>query len=227
MIVALGCTLPASQSRNDSNTSQPNSDSNSDKSSVKKSGDDPTWKSATPEPGANPRDAVVNASKLFLDQSNFQAEADSTGSQATHMEVEYIAPDRYHIKTGPSVEVILIGRETYAKVKGVWRKVAMDLRGSMANMRESFGEQAMKTLTDVEFLGDDTVDGKDTSVRPRDYAEVNHALMRIVKPLRGGFDGVDVANQVGNCYIRRRELFPQSRLPVQPFDLNVVSMFLY
>src|SRR5439155_24414698 len=66
--------------------------------------------------------------------------------------------------TSPPLEAILIGRETYTKVNGAWRKVAMDLRGSMDNMRDTFNEQALKNIHDVAYAGEDVVDGKDAFV---------------------------------------------------------------
>lgn len=110
---------------------------------------------------SNPRDDVIKASKKFTEQNSIQATIDMTGSTNMHMEFEYAAPDRYHIKNAPSMEIIIIGKNTYLKVNGNWQKSPANLGDSIPKMRDAFTEEGMKSLTDVEYVGEDSIDGKD------------------------------------------------------------------
>jgi outer membrane lipoprotein-sorting protein len=80
------------------------------------------------------------------------------------IELSYLAPDRYHIVNPGSTEMIVIGKDTYIKAAGKWSKVPVNLGDSIPNIRDSFTEEALKTLKNVEFSGQDSVDGKDAYV---------------------------------------------------------------
>ena len=92
--------------------------------------------------GSDPKADIVEASKKFID---------------------FVAPDRFHIKylggTGAGMEIIYIGTDSYMKTGDKWSK--MPSSGvNIPNLRDSFTEAGLKTLTDVKFEGEDTVDGK-------------------------------------------------------------------
>ena len=109
---------------------------------------------------ANPRDDVIRASKKFTEQNSFQATMDGKGSKDMHIELGYIAPDRYHIKNAPAMESIIIGKDTYLKIGGAWKKFSANLSESIPKMRDAFTEEGMKSLGEVEYVGEDAVNGK-------------------------------------------------------------------
>lgn len=89
---------------------------------------------------------------------------EGTGVNELHMQVDYAAPDRFHIHylggTAAGMEIIIIGKQTYMKTGGTWRKTPVGLGDAMPTLRDSFTEEGLKTLSDAKFEGDDTVDGK-------------------------------------------------------------------
>lgn len=156
IVLAVGCKLPDAFKGSNSSTS-----SNSNSSSP--FGDGPA------SPGkvtasSDPKADIISASKKFVELSSFTADMNGTGDNAIHMRLEYVAPDRYHVinLAGPAggMETIMIGKNTYMKTGGTWRKLQVNLGGSIPTMRDSFTEEGLKTLTDVKFDGDDSVDGK-------------------------------------------------------------------
>ena len=120
-------------------------------------------KGETATGGADPRADVVAASKKFLELPYFTANMEGTGQTEIKSKVEYAAPDRYHVKyvggTGAGMELIWIGKESYMNTNGKWTKMPAS-NTSMPTLRDSFTEEGLKTLTDVKFEGEDTVDGK-------------------------------------------------------------------
>ena len=131
------------ESKSNSNSAQNN---NSTQNSVKPSG--------------NPRDDIIKASKKFSEQDAFQTVLDGKGKKDFHLEVEYIAPDRYHLKYPNGSEFLIIGKDTYLKANGNWKKSPANLNEAIPKMKEAFTEDAMKSLKDVEYVGEESVDGK-------------------------------------------------------------------
>lgn len=89
---------------------------------------------------------------------------DGVGTGEIHSKVEYAAPDRFHITylggTGGGMEMIMIGKQMYMKAGGKWMKSPVNTGESIPNLRDSFTEDGLKSLNDVKFVGEDTVDGK-------------------------------------------------------------------
>jgi hypothetical protein len=112
----------------------------------------------------DPKADIERASKKFVALPSFSADMNGTGDNPMHMRLEYVSPDRYHIihLGGPAsgMETIIVGKNTYMKTGGVWRKFPVDVGSSIPNLRESFTEEGLRTMTDVKFEGDDAVGGK-------------------------------------------------------------------
>ena len=113
--------------------------------------------------GSDPKADVIEASKKFIALPHFSAKMDGTGQTEIKSQVDFVAPDRFHIKyvggTGAGMEIIYIGKDSYMKTGDKWSKMP----GSGTNvptLRDSFTEEGLKTLSDVKFDGQDTVDGK-------------------------------------------------------------------
>ncbi len=113
--------------------------------------------------GANPREDIIQASKKFIALPAFSAKMDGMGQTAIKSQVDYVAPDRYHISylggTGAGMEMIMIGNDSYMKTGGKWTKSPGNSNSAIPTLRDSFTEEGLKTLTDTKFDGNDTVDG--------------------------------------------------------------------
>ena len=114
--------------------------------------------------GADPKADIVEASKKFIALKAFSAKMEGMGQTEIKSQVDYVAPDRYHISylggTGAGMEIIYIGNQTYMKTGGKWSKTPGDSNSAIPTLRDSFTEEGLKTLTDVKYESEDTVDGK-------------------------------------------------------------------
>ena len=113
--------------------------------------------------GSDPKADVVEASKKFLALPYFTANMEGVGQTEIKSQVAYAAPDRFHVKytggTGQGMEMIAIGKDMYMNANGKWTKMPSS-GTSIPNLRDSFTEEGLKTLSDVKFEGEDTVDGE-------------------------------------------------------------------
>lgn len=113
---------------------------------------------------SDPKADVIAASRKFTDLKSFSAKMDGVGQTEIKSQVSYVAPDRFHVKylagTGAGMELIMIANQTYMKTGEKWSKMPSSGNTSVPTLRDSFTEQGLKTLSDVKFEGDDTVDGK-------------------------------------------------------------------
>jgi hypothetical protein len=114
--------------------------------------------------GSDPKADIVEASKRFIALPAFSAKMDGVGQVPIRSQVDYAAPDRYHVMylggTGAGMELIMIGNVTYMKAGDKWAKMAASANARIPTLRDSFTEEGLKTLSDVKFDGDDTIDGK-------------------------------------------------------------------
>ena len=112
---------------------------------------------------SDPRADVVEASKKFLELPYFTANMEGQGQTAIKSQVQYSSPDKFHVKylggTGSGMEMIWIGKESYMNLNGKWSKMPAS-NTPIPNLRDSFTEEGLKTLTDVTAEGEDSVDGK-------------------------------------------------------------------
>ncbi len=114
--------------------------------------------------GSDPKADVIAASKKFIDLKSFSAKTEGVGQTEIKSRIDYVAPDRYHVTylagTGAGMELIYVANQSYMKsAGGAWSRMPGDAK-TIPNLRDSFTEQGLKTLSDVKFEGDDTVDGK-------------------------------------------------------------------
>jgi outer membrane lipoprotein-sorting protein len=116
--------------------------------------------------GSDPKADVITASKKFIDLKFFSAKMEGMGQTEIKSQVDYVAPDRFHITylggTGAGMEMIVIGGDMFMKTAGSkkWTKMPGNGGASIPNLRDSFTEEGLKTLSDVKFEGEETVDGK-------------------------------------------------------------------
>jgi outer membrane lipoprotein-sorting protein len=131
------------------------------------SGSSSASKSGKATASSDPKADVVAASKKFLELPYFTANMEGKGDTELKSQVAYSAPDRFHVKytggTGAGMEMIWIGKDSYMNMNGKWTKMpASDT--SIPTLRDSFTEEGLKTLSDVTFEGEDSVNGKSALV---------------------------------------------------------------
>ncbi|HEX6124101.1 MAG TPA: hypothetical protein VFZ23_01890 [Pyrinomonadaceae bacterium] len=122
---------------------------------------------ANPEtaPTDDPRADVIRASKKFLDLPRFSATMDGEGKTPMHIELDYQSPDRFHMTyRDPDgtvrTETIIIGRDMYMKVGQNWQKMPGALGKTVPQIRELFDEKGLESLRDVNYAGEESVDGE-------------------------------------------------------------------
>ena len=124
--------------------------------------------SASSSAGADPKQEVIDASKKFIALPYFSAHMEGMGQSEIKSRVDYSAPDRYRITylagTGAGMEMIIIGNDMYMKSGSKWMKTPGGNAAAIPNLRDSFTEEGLKTLTDVSYEGSDTVEGEPASI---------------------------------------------------------------
>jgi len=118
--------------------------------------------------GSDPRADIVAASKKFTELKSFSAKMEGVGQTEIKSQVDYVAPDRFHIKylggTAAGMELIMIGNQSFMKTGNSWSKMPGDGNSAIPTLRDSFTEEGLKTLTDAKFEGTDSIDGKDALI---------------------------------------------------------------
>lgn len=151
--VSVGCKLPTMLS------SSKESGSGSSSSSSKGSG------AATAS--SDPKQDVIETSKKFIALPYFTANMEGQGQTEIKSQVQYASPDKFHVKylggTGAGMEMIWMGKDGYMNMNGKWTKMP-GATTSIPTLRDSFTEEGLKTLSDVKFDGDDSVDGESALV---------------------------------------------------------------
>src|SRR4030095_974792 len=114
---------------------------------------------------SDPKADVIEASRKFLALKAFSAKMEGMGQTEIKSQVDYAAPDRFHVKylggTGAGMKLIMIGNQTYMKNGSSWSKMPSNKgNSSVPTLRDSFTEEGLKTLSDVKFEGNETLDGK-------------------------------------------------------------------
>jgi hypothetical protein len=112
----------------------------------------------------DPRADIVAASQKLIALKSFTANMEGTGEMAIKSQVAYLAPDRFHVKylggTGAGMELIYVGSKSYIKpAGGNWSVQPGDAK-TIPNLRDSFTEEGLRTMSNEKFEGNDMVDGK-------------------------------------------------------------------
>src|SRR5262249_13802403 len=95
-----------------------------------------------------------------------------------------------------------------------------------ADLEVLFLENVQEPDLDARLQVGQLVDREDAAVRARNDAVVDDALVRVVEPQRRSLDRVDVADQIRDRDVRRRELLLVALVPVQPADRRLVAVRL-
>jgi hypothetical protein len=123
-----------------------------------------TAPTATSAPAAaslgDPKSAILKGLAAQLKTKSFHVVAISqVNGKTTTRTVDYVAPDRYHIKT-ETMDVILIGDKVYVNTKGKWA-----LNPAMSALVKPLLDELRNIpvdITDVHLVGPDIVNGVPT-----------------------------------------------------------------
>jgi len=98
----------------------------------------------------------------FLSEKTFRAKMLGIGEKDKEVktDMEFVAPDRFRIKTGPGLETIVIGKEMYVSMQGKFIKLPGAMPTSIPNLRETFNKEGRQWFSDVRYVGEEAVDGK-------------------------------------------------------------------
>ena len=128
--------------------------------------------------------------KRVSEAKAFQAVINSTGGERDfHVQVGYAAPNRYRINNGV-METIIIGNDTYSNLNGAWRKLPMSIGPVIQNLRDLWADETLRSISDVQFAGGDTVNGKASLVYTYKCAAHNGVNPYAAKVWIGGDNGL-------------------------------------
>lgn len=171
----------------------------------------PSAASAMPTPivSGDAKDALL---KVFAAQQAAKAwratqTVDSSG-KTSHRTIEYVAPDRYHMKTD-TAEVIIIGNKVYQNANGKWSENAA-LAGSFQPMLEEFKKLPVE-MTDVKTVGTEDVNGiKATVFQYNSSAKVgDQAVNSAVKVWARPSDNLPIKEEVAGEFAGRKSTTTQ------------------
>ena len=70
------------------------------------------------------------------------------------------------------------------------------------------------------------IDREEAAIRARQEAVVNREFVAQQMPTLSRLDGIDIADDVGNCHVRRRQLLNKARIAIHPGNRRWVLMQL-
>ncbi|MCG3120720.1 MAG: hypothetical protein ALAOOOJD_03548 [bacterium] len=114
------------------------------------------------------------------------------------------------------------------RVRGVYdHHVERNADRETTNLNVFFLHDVEEADLDARLQIRQFVDRKNAAIGARNDAEMNDALVGIMQALRRGFDWIDIADQIGDRHIRRRQLFAVALLAADPFNLDFVAIFAH
>jgi outer membrane lipoprotein-sorting protein len=122
---------------------------------------------------ADPKAEVHAAFAKFLDAHSFRATVTDVTKGQQLSEMEYVAPDRYHMKTGKGPETFIIGDEGYMDINGRMMKVPVPVGKIIAQYRNK--SWADEHGVAVVAAGSDSVEGEAAHVYTYSMTEPNKA----------------------------------------------------
>jgi len=112
---------------------------------------------------SDPKGDVVQAAQKLFALKSLSGTVDATGETAYKKQVQYVAPDRYHVtyrdETGADMEMIMTNTAAYIKSGDSWSKLPGE-DSPTPTLRNSFVDEVLKTVSDAQYAGEDTVGGK-------------------------------------------------------------------
>lgn len=119
---------------------------------------------APTSPLGDPATEINAMADRFLGQKAFRLTMTGKGDKETRTELEFVAPDRFRMKTGPGLERIFIGNDMYLSMgDGSWQKLP-GAAGAVPDLRAIFDEEGRKWFSDVRYVGEEPANGKPSHV---------------------------------------------------------------
>jgi outer membrane lipoprotein-sorting protein len=112
----------------------------------------------------NPAADIEAMADKFLAEKTFRAKMRGTGDKEVKTDLEFVAPDRFRIKTGPGLETIVIGKDVYLSMNGSFEKLPGAMDGSIPDLRATFNKEGRKWFSDVKYVGEESVGSKPSLV---------------------------------------------------------------
>ena len=130
------------------------------KGSNVKSGDATADTGSSISPSDDPREALSKSMRALFAAKSFRARMEgSAAGRSITMLMEYVAPDRYHMKSEMG-EIIVVGSNAYQNMGGTWSKMPGDAGKLISNFRDPKMLDEINKSANIKFVGTDTLDGK-------------------------------------------------------------------
>jgi outer membrane lipoprotein-sorting protein len=111
---------------------------------------------------SDPKAAVIEASRKFIALKSLTGKIEADAATPYKQQVEYAAPDRYHVvyreNSGAETETIMGGNDAWVKSGDSWNKMPGNTNPT-PTMRLPFTEEGLKSISDVKFEGEESVNG--------------------------------------------------------------------
>ena len=109
---------------------------------------------------------VIQASHKLIALNSLSAKIEADAETPYDQKVKYVAPDRYDVKyrdsSGAEVEMIMAGNDAYLKSGDSWNEIPGD--NPTPTFRNSFTDEALQSISDAKYEGEDLLDGQPTLV---------------------------------------------------------------
>lgn len=110
---------------------------------------------------AGPKEIVHDAFVKFLAVKSFRADVTDVNKQQPISTMNFVAPDRYHIKTGQGgTEQTIIGDDAYTTIEGRTMKLPMPVGKIIGQYRNQATLAQLEQGMTVTSAGSDSVDGE-------------------------------------------------------------------
>ena len=111
-------------------------------------------------PASNARQTVLNALTAVAQAGPYRVTSTTTTDKGNTVKMtgEIILPDRFHMVTNGR-ETIIVGKKTWVKQGDQWQEFPMDVGSVLSGMMGSMTPDVEKSISDVQEIGPDTVNG--------------------------------------------------------------------
>jgi len=109
---------------------------------------------------AGPKETVHDAFAKFLAAKSFRATVTDAKSGEQLSQLEFVAPDRYHMKSGKGPETIIVGDDAYMDMNGQLMKMPIPVGKMIGPYRNEGTLRQMESGITVTDLGADSVGGE-------------------------------------------------------------------
>ncbi len=122
---------------------------------------------------SDPKTVLVGAMKTLQDAKSWTADVDTSNDTVPQsnakMQIKYSAPDNFQIENnaaGNKMQIIAVGGKTYIETGGKWQEApaSVNMGQMINNWKEMFSAEKLAAFRNIQFAGNETVDGKELLV---------------------------------------------------------------